>query len=312
MSNSNQKESVRVLVTGFGPFPRGNGKNYAQNTSHEITKLLPHTLSANSRFNPTGARIDIINPTSADGQAVKVEYAHIRDYVSGLHDTHGNNVDLILHMGMADGWNFISCERRAYKQTFTSCWGAAGRILGLGRYYRIKDFAGETVDDAGDCPWGEDVPMGLCTGFDVDLLVEDAGKTLKESFGRDVRGHEDGGTYCCGFIYYESLANKFTKGTSAEVLFCHVPGDLDQFSLKAGANSICAIIGAAASQILEERKHKAPQQSVVVGRQQEQPTIVQEEPGNSTVSAQQRQRAMEMMASGFGGERAIQATKYSA
>ncbi|THV75365.1 peptidase C15, pyroglutamyl peptidase I-like protein [Aureobasidium pullulans] len=228
MSNSNQKESVRVLVTGFGPFPRGNGKNYAQNTSHEITKLLPHTLSANSRFNPTGARIDIINPTSADGQAVKVEYAHIRDYVSGLHDTHGNNVDLILHMGMADGWNFISCERRAYKQTFTSCWGAAGRILGL------------------------------------------------------------------------------------EVLFCHVPGDLDQFSLKAGANSICAIIGAAASQILEERKHKAPQQSVVVGRQQEQPTIVQEEPGNSTVSAQQRQRAMEMMASGFGGERAIQATKYSA
>ncbi|THY22566.1 peptidase C15, pyroglutamyl peptidase I-like protein [Aureobasidium pullulans] len=256
MSNSNQKESVRVLVTGFGPFPRGNGKNYAQNTSHEITKLLPHTLSANSRFNPTGARIDIINPTSADGQAVKVEYAHIRDYVSGLHDTHGNNVDLILHMGMADGWNFISCERRAYKQTFTSCWGAAGRILGLGRYYRIKDFAGETVDDAGECPWGEDVPM--------------------------------------------------------EVLFCHVPGDLDQFSLKAGANSICAIIGAAASQILEERKHKAPQQPVVVGRQQEQPTIVQEEPSNSTVSAQQRQRAMEMMASGFGGERAIQATKYSA
>ncbi|THZ84216.1 peptidase C15, pyroglutamyl peptidase I-like protein [Aureobasidium pullulans] len=228
MSNSNQKESVRVLVTGFGPFPRGNGKNYAQNTSHEITKLLPHTLSANSRFNPTGARIDIINPTSADGQAVKVEYAHIRDYVSDLHDTHGNSVDLILHMGMADGWNFISCERRAYKQTFTSCWGAAGRILGL------------------------------------------------------------------------------------EVLFCHVPGDLDQFSLKAGANSICAIIGAAASQILEERKHKAPQQPVVVGRQQEQPTIVQEEPGNSTVSAQQRQRAMEMMASGFGGERAIQATKYSA
>lgn len=96
------------------------------------------------------------------------------------------------------------------------------------------------------------------------------------------------------------------------MLFCHVPGDLDQFSLKAGANSICAIIGAAASQILEERKHKAPQQSVVVGRQQEQQPIVQEEPGNSTVSAQQRQRAMEMMASGFGSERAIQATKYSA
>ena len=204
-------KSIPILIptsVSLQPFPRGNGKNYAQNTSHEISKLLPHTLSANSRFNPTGARIDIINPTSADGQAVKVEYAHIRDYVSGLHDTHGNNVDLILHMGMADGWNFISCERRAYKQTFTSCWGAAGRILGLGRYYRIKDFAGKTVDDAGDCPWGEDVPMGLCTGFDVDLLVEDAGKTLKESFGRDVRGHEDGGTYCCGFIYYESLANK--------------------------------------------------------------------------------------------------------
>ncbi|KAI5243848.1 peptidase C15, pyroglutamyl peptidase I-like protein [Aureobasidium subglaciale] len=309
MSCDSHTECIRVLVTGFGPFPRSDGTTYIKNSSHEITKLLPDTLSPSSPFNPTSTEISILNPTATEGSAVKVEYAHIRNYTSALHSTHGNDVDLILHIGMADGWDFISCERRAYKQTFTSSWGS--RVLGLlGRYYMIKDFAGKTVKDAGPCPWDDDVvPMGLCTGLDVDKVVEGAGKTLKGMFGRDVRGHEDGGTYCCGFIYYESLANKFTKGSTAEVLFCHVPGDLDQFSLKAGANSICAIVGAAASQILEERKHRAPLGPVATKSQEES---VVAETGTSTVSAQQRQRAMEMMASGYGGEQALQATKFNA
>lgn len=72
----------------------------------------------------------------------------------------------------------------------------------------IKDAEGKTVEDAGPNPWGEEVPMGLGTGLDVDELVENASKVLKTAFGRDVRAHEDAGTYCCGFIYYESLANK--------------------------------------------------------------------------------------------------------
>lgn len=77
----------------------------------------------------------------------------------------------------------------------------------------IKDVEGKTVEDAGPNPWGEDVPMGLCTGLNVDELVEEASKVLKTAFGRDVRAHEDAGTYCCGFIYYESLANKVSPPT---------------------------------------------------------------------------------------------------
>lgn len=75
----------------------------------------------------------------------------------------------------------------------------------------IKDAAGKTVQDAGPNPWGEEVPIGLGTGLNVDDVVENAGKVLKTAFGRDVRAHEDAGTYCCGFIYYESLANKVSS-----------------------------------------------------------------------------------------------------
>lgn len=75
----------------------------------------------------------------------------------------------------------------------------------------IKDVEGKTVEDSGPNPWGEEVPMGLCTGLDIDNVVEGASKVLKTSFGRDVRAHEDAGTYCCGFIYYESLANKVSS-----------------------------------------------------------------------------------------------------
>ncbi|KAH0378994.1 peptidase C15, pyroglutamyl peptidase I-like protein, partial [Aureobasidium melanogenum] len=260
MDSDSSVRPITILVTGFGPFPRGDGTNYAKNTSHEISKLLPQTLPARSQFNPTDHPITILNPTAAEGAAVRVEYAHIRDYTSALHTSSGATADLLLHLGMADGWNFVSCERRSYKQSFTSGW--AGRLFKLGRYYMIKDAEGKTVEDAGPNPWGEEVPMGLGTGFDVDELVENA-------------------------IANEAAKQKFTKQTPAEVLFCHVPGDLDRLNLHAAANSICAIMGAAAAQILDNRRH-APAQNAG--------SVTQE--SVSTVSAQQRQRAMELMASG--------------
>jgi hypothetical protein len=89
----------------------------------------------------------------------------------------------------------------------------------------IKDAEGKTVEDAGPNPWGEEVPMGLGTGFDVDELVENASKVLKTAFGRDVRAHEDAGTYCCGFIYYESLANK-VKFSQSPFSFVSIPSSL--------------------------------------------------------------------------------------
>lgn len=213
--------SLYILTRLLQPFPRRDGTNYAKNSSHEITKLLPETLPPRSQFNPTDNTITILNPTAVEGKAVRVEYAHIRKYTSELHASSGATADLILHIGMADGWDFVSCERRSYKQTFTSGW--TGKLFGLGRYYMIKDVKGKTVEDAGPNPWGEEVPMGLCTGLDVDGVVEGASKVLKSAFGRDVRAHEDAGTYCCGFIYYESLANKvssffFAPSSSA----CHL------------------------------------------------------------------------------------------
>lgn len=150
---------------------------------------------------------------------MRVEYAHIRSYTSALHTAHASDVDLIVHVGMADGWDFVSMERRAYKQGFTSCWGGRG---GFGKYYVIKDAAGKNINDTGECPWGEDVPVGLCTGLDVDGVVEGAKGLLErcESVSsREIKAHEDAGTYCCGFIYYESLANKVSLFPLQSLLF---------------------------------------------------------------------------------------------
>jgi pyroglutamyl-peptidase len=118
---------------------------------------------------------------------------------------------------MAEGWDFVSCERRAYKQGFTSSW--ATKSAGIGTYYTSKDAVGETVSDAGACPWDDTIPMGLATELNVDHVVEKAGQILSTTFGRHVRAHEDAGTYCCGFIYYESLANKASTFTFFFFLF---------------------------------------------------------------------------------------------
>ncbi|KAF2223271.1 hypothetical protein BDZ85DRAFT_249271 [Elsinoe ampelina] len=245
-----------VFVTGFGPFPSGDGEKFEKNASHEVTKLLPSQLAPRSSSNPGDVQINIINPTAAPDAYVKTEYAYIRDYVKKLH-ADSKQYDLYLHIGMAYGWDFVSVERCAYKQIMTSSWAKnADKRTG---YYTTKDNAGKTVLDLGPCPW-DGVPIGLAPAFSIDDTIDRAKTVLRSqtAFAAEedkeivIKQHEEAGTYCCGFIYYESLANKWKKGEKANVLFCHVPGETDEKSLQRARDAIVAVIASATAQLIQE------------------------------------------------------------
>lgn len=227
-------------------------------------------------INPTGATINILNPTAADGQYVRTEYAYIREYVKKLHAEDDDDVDLYVHLGQADGWRSLSVERRAFRQGMTSTWWSAREKKG---YYRIADNAGRTVEDAGPCPW-DAVPIGLETVLSVDDVVEGAQvlQATRRTFGLsnttpqqssqhgnstssgnvqvpsstlDVKAHHEGGPYACGFIHYESLANCYVNSREPRVLFCHVPAETDTPSLEAGRDAVLAVIVSAVNQLTQ-------------------------------------------------------------
>lgn len=252
------------------PFPDKQGKTPPHNASHELTKHLPSTLVPLSRFNPTPYTINILNPTAGTGKYVKTEYGYIRPYITDLHAKHKDDVDLFVHLGMWDGLKWLTAERKAYKQGFSCGWEGEreeGRD-GMGGYYMCPDAAGCVVNDGPACPWGREVPVGLRTGLDVDGIVEGANAVLEGGKGEDeeeggigkgrewleVRSHADPGYFCCGFIYYESLANKYVYGTKGDVLFCHLPGEVDPESLEKAKASILAVIGQAVEDGVRERK----------------------------------------------------------
>ncbi|KAH7370823.1 hypothetical protein BKA65DRAFT_489298 [Rhexocercosporidium sp. MPI-PUGE-AT-0058] len=270
-ASANLKEYT-VLVTGMGAYPDGHGGHYSasDNTSHLVTKHLPSQIPANHPHNPTGLPIRILNPTSGPDSAVKAEYAYIRSYVKTLHapSQETNNLDAIVHLGMADGWEWYTVEERAFKEGMSSTWWGESAERG---YYMVLDDAGETVLDIK----GEDEgiwkgsPVGIKASLDIGKVVGDAKRavysdSMDEIKEKEVDGtakeektrvqiipHLEAGNYCCGFIYYESLATCLKRNLDTKVVFCHVPGWRDKERLKRGADVVCAVIGAICNQILK-------------------------------------------------------------
>ena len=217
-----------------------------------------------------------MNPTAIEGRYVRTEYAYVRDFTRELHQKHGKDVDLFLHIGQAGGWSFVSIERLAFKQGMSSSWW---RRRPGHKYYMIPDDAGKTVEDCGPCPW-DNLPMGLKTSFDVDRVAEAANELLHTqhtfspravdargaapSLVRDatrapiaIKPHDEGGDYCCGFIHYESLANCWVNDRSPDVLFCHVPSDNDPVSLERARDAIVAVVVSAARELIERRQSQS-------------------------------------------------------
>lgn len=253
-------------------------------------------MTGHARPHHGKVKVQILNPTADEGQeGVPVEYAEVRSYVAELYDQNFGTiaeklrkqpvhkldptisdeavkehvsskkpVDLIVHLGMADGWDFISVERSAYKQGFSSSWW--GPLESKMGYYMIPDNAGRTILNAGPCPWLT-TPMGLQTAFDVDNLVANANMRLHQyssiadpltgvsrSKHIPVKAHAEPGSYCCGFIYYESLAHCWIREKDPDVLFCHVPGYKDDGSLRDARDAIIAVIKEAVTQLLARKE----------------------------------------------------------
>ncbi|KAE9372001.1 peptidase C15, pyroglutamyl peptidase I-like protein [Stipitochalara longipes BDJ] len=251
------KSEFVVLVTGFGPFPGA-----PSNTSHLLTKHLPSHLSVINKYNSTSLPIRILNPTAADEQYVKTEYAYIRTYIQDLYDKYQDEVDAIVHLGMANRWEWYSVEERAFNEKFTSDWWCQ-QEADVG-YYMVPDAAGKTVKDIskeeGKGMW-DDMPLGLkAAGVNVRIIVDDVKKVVnfeseeerrkeKEKVKIDVISHDEAGNFGCGFIFYESLATCRRRKLNMRVLFCHVPGWSDSERLERGADFVCAVIGAVCRQI---------------------------------------------------------------
>ena len=253
----------------FQPFPDGSGGHYDefQNTSHLVTRYLPSSLPVGHILNPTLLPIRILNPTAPNGKYVPSEYAQIRRFVREMWDEHGQELDLVLHLGMADGWEWFTIEGYAFKEGFTSDFDSSTRHQE--GYYHILDDAGKTVSDItkseGKGVW-DALPVGLAPNINVDQAVQDATRLLKkEDADRtsvpasernpDVIAHHEAGDYCCGFIYYESLANCKTRGVDTRVVFTHVPGWRDSKRLEGGSHAVCAIIGSVCLQISKQETH---------------------------------------------------------
>jgi len=61
----------------------------------------------------------------------------------------------------------------------------------------------------------------------------------------EVKPHMEPGHIGCGYTYYESMANRYVQGRRRNVLFCHVPGGVDEASIELSRDALLAVIGAA-------------------------------------------------------------------
>jgi pyroglutamyl-peptidase len=223
--------TVTILVTGFGPFQ----DKYPVNPSFEIASSLPatHATAEND--------INII----AYGTPIRVCYDEVRELVPTLHEAYADNVDLVLHMGMASGRDFYTLELYGHRDG----------------YYKNKDLDGKTLTadhglrHFGDCP-----PM-MTTSLDYSEILQ-RWKTnlslLPESlpgFHADCRPSDDAGHYLCDYIYFNSLAwyerrsskRDPSRPSARPVLFLHVPATSDAEMLEKGRQVTLALIEAMAS-----------------------------------------------------------------
>jgi hypothetical protein len=136
--------------------------------------LLPSSIPAFSPLNPTSLPVKILNPTSSSTTYVKSEYAYIRTYIKELYDSiQDENIDAVIHLGVADGWDFYSVEERAFNERMSSdFWGPP---LDLKGYYRFPDDAGRTVlditTDEGKDRWVETLVGLSCKARRMPLLL---------------------------------------------------------------------------------------------------------------------------------------------
>ncbi|KAK4498843.1 hypothetical protein PRZ48_009353 [Zasmidium cellare] len=243
------KTEFSVLVTGFGANLNAPYGNATSNPASLIARSLPQSLSFTHSLNSTNATITFIDPIAGNFAELGGDYSTKRRRIKDLHDQYGATVDLWVHLGRGP-WSFITCERRAFRQDFTSSWLGDDARKG---YYLYRDNEKKTAKELGHCPWKEaGVPIGLESEIDVNGVVEGSNGALKKmrEDPLEVRSHVEAGDAGCGFTFYESMANCVVDGRRRHVLFCHVPRSTEEVEIQRATEAVLAIVGASVEYIV--------------------------------------------------------------
>ncbi|RAL61635.1 hypothetical protein DID88_002704 [Monilinia fructigena] len=226
-----QEKEIRVLVTGFGPFRA----QYPINPSWEIASRLPRYISTNvkNEGHHPHARPPINKPIpriqiDCYEAPVHVGYKAVRELMPRLLDE--TEPDYVLHIGMASGRPFYSCERRGHRSG-----------------YYVQDVDGELLNDEynkikeGDKWIWHDCPEELLTSLPFDKLF----RQWKEACPKtDTRISEDAGNFLCDFIYYTSLAHRYKQHRPNKAMFLHVPAGSDHEFIQKGVKITIELIRA--------------------------------------------------------------------
>lgn len=252
-----------IIVTGFGANLH-HTTNKTSNPASIIASSLPASFPSTHPLNCSGRDIDILDGVAGGWVELEATHKGIRDHIRVLHEKHGNDVDLFIHLGRSP-WEFLTVEKRAFRQDMTCTW--LNESAEKGGYYLNPDNDNNFVRDM-EFPW-KDVPIGLQTEIPVAEAVELANKSLEGSEKRvEVQAHFEPGHLGCGYAYYESMANSYMAGRKRHVIFCHVPPPVDEESIEAARNSLLAVIGAALRALAEQHKQGPPDFRVEFGKVQ--------------------------------------------
>lgn len=226
-----------------------------------MAKIVPEKLPARSAANPSDIDITVV-PT---GNPVPTTYAGMRAHIKELHDNPStSDADLYVHLGRASVFDYVSVERAAFRQDMTSNFWQGARPGTSREYYSYPASDGKNVNDIGPCPWTDlGAPLGLSPAVDTMTVVENATEILsanKEVTSKrlTIKEHFEAGYFGCGFVFYESMANRDVKGKEINVLFCHVPGSTEKEELERARDAVVAVIVAAAKEFTNpDRKYRS-------------------------------------------------------
>lgn len=172
-------------------------------------------------------------------------YKNVRELVPKLWD--GRKIDYAVHIGMAGGRRYYSVERRGHRDGY----GAAD----VGHEF-LGD-ADRQKAEGTDWIWN-----GLPEEILSDMNIDDVWVRWRAAMpDTDVRISEDAGRYLCDFIYFSSLGHLTKKDerrrvsfqilmwmdlllTCDQVVFLHVPVDVNESAIRVGVEATLELIRA--------------------------------------------------------------------
>ncbi|KAH7082840.1 hypothetical protein BKA63DRAFT_138725 [Paraphoma chrysanthemicola] len=209
--------SVRVLVTGFGPF-----QDITTNPSWEIARRLSSSIVGSN-----GEYLEIIVPPSA----TRVAYHKTLKDLPQLLEEHVP--DLIVHIGLdvESAPGTFNVERSAPKEGYHDIPDEERKVFtrldNRNTFGKASESLVTTLDiDAATELWQQSCSsLVLSTSAGPPHLGSRLKGKGKLQRGRPVvvQTSDDVGTYICGFQYYTTMLEMQKRTKKRDVVFLHVP-----------------------------------------------------------------------------------------